>query len=83
VVPSDTKARVEVSTVSGRIDNNMGFRTGRHSWSGHSLEGELGGGGPDIKLSNVNGRIELRHADDGKPLSSVNDRSRDNDGDEM
>jgi DUF4097 and DUF4098 domain-containing protein YvlB len=77
VIPSDTKARVDLSTVSGGIENNFGFRTGRHSWSGHNLEGELGGGGPEIKLSNVNGRIELRHADDGKPLSSVRDSSRD------
>jgi DUF4097 and DUF4098 domain-containing protein YvlB len=77
VIPSDTKARVDLSTVSGGIENNFGFHTGRHSWSGHNLEGELGGGGPEIKLSNVNGRIELRHADDGKPLSSVRDSSRD------
>ncbi|HEX8817696.1 MAG TPA: DUF4097 family beta strand repeat-containing protein [Terriglobales bacterium] len=84
VIPSDTKARLDVSTVSGSIDNDFGFRANRHSWVGHSMAGDLGGGGPDIKLSNVNGHIELRHADDGKPLSPVNDRSRSNDdGDEI
>jgi DUF4097 and DUF4098 domain-containing protein YvlB len=82
VLPSDAKARLEASTVSGRIDNDFGFHASTHRWVGHSLDGELGSGGPHIKLSNVNGRIDIHHAADGKPLSPVKDLShRDHDDD--
>jgi hypothetical protein len=86
VLPSNAKARLEASTVSGRIDNDFGFHSNTHRWVGHSLDGELGGGGPHIKLSNVNGRIDIRHADDGKPLSPARDlsrRDRDDDNDDQ
>jgi hypothetical protein len=50
---------------------------------GRSLHGELGGGGTDVKLSNVNGRIEIRHANDNRPMSPAksldHDRNRDDD----
>jgi hypothetical protein len=48
------------------------------------LRGELGSGGPRIRISNVNGRIEIRHADDGRALSPAKDlgsRDRDEDDD--
>lgn len=85
VLPSDAKAEIEASTVSGRIENDFGLHVNRHQFVGHSLDAELGGGGgARIKLSNVNGRIEIRHADDGKPLSPAKDRShKDGDDDEI
>ncbi len=85
VLPSDAKAEIEASTVSGRIENDFGLHANRHQYVGHSLDGELGGGGgARIKLSNVNGRIEIRHANDGKPLSPARDKGhRDDDGDEI
>jgi hypothetical protein len=36
---------------------------------GHSLEGQIGTGGPRVKLANVNGGIRITHAQDGLPLS--------------
>jgi DUF4097 and DUF4098 domain-containing protein YvlB len=85
VLPSDAKAEIEASTVSGRIENDFGLHVDGHRFVGHSLDGELGGGGgARIKLSNVNGRIEIRHANDGKPLSPAKDRGhRDDDDDEI
>jgi len=82
-IPSDSKAEIEASTVSGRIDNDFGLHVNHHSFVGHDLRGELGNGGPRIKLSNVNGRIETRHASDGRALSPAKDLShRDKDDDD-
>jgi hypothetical protein len=89
-LPSDAKAEVEASTVSGSIEDEFGLHVNNHRWIGHDLRGELGSGGPRIELSNVNGRIEIRHANDGKTMSSVKDLGhrdrdddRDDDGDEI
>ncbi len=49
-----------------------------HNFVGHDLRGELGTGGPRIKLSNVNGRIEIRHASDGRALTPARDSDRHN-----
>lgn len=76
-LPSDAKAQLEASTVSGGIDDDFGLRVRHHQFVGHDLRGELGGGGTRIKLSNVNGRIEIRHANDGKAVSSAKDLSHD------
>jgi Putative adhesin len=38
---------------------------------GHELNGQLGAGGPRIKLGNVNGRITIKHAQDGRPVSAA------------
>jgi len=84
-IPSDSKAEIEASTVSGGIDNDFGLHVNHHRFVGHDLRGELGNGGPRIKLGNVNGRIEIRHASDGRALSPVKDlshRDRDDDDDE-
>jgi DUF4097 and DUF4098 domain-containing protein YvlB len=84
-LPSDAKAEVEASTVSGSIEDSFGLHVNNHRWVGHDLRGELGSGGPRIQLSNVNGRIEIRHANDGRTLSTVKDlskRDRDDDRDD-
>jgi putative adhesin len=82
-IPSDSKAEIEASTVSGGIENDFGLRVNHHQFVGHELRGELGNGGPHIKLENVNGRIEIRHASDGRALSPVKDLShRDKDDDD-
>ncbi|MFZ3341442.1 MAG: DUF4097 family beta strand repeat-containing protein [Terriglobales bacterium] len=86
-LPSDTSAEVEASTVSGSISNDFGLTAIRHQYVGHSLHGQLGGGGAMVKLSNVNGTIEISHASDGKTLSPATnlerarDRDHDNDND--
>jgi DUF4097 and DUF4098 domain-containing protein YvlB len=74
-IPSDSKAEIEASTVSGGIENDFGLRVNHHRFVGHDLRGELGSGGPRIKLENVNGRIKIRHASDGRALSPVKDLS--------
>lgn len=75
-IPSDAKAEIEASTVSGGIENDFGLHVNRHSFVGHNLRGELGNGGPHIRLENVNGRIEIRHASDGRALSPAKDLNR-------
>src|SRR5258708_7485017 len=78
-IPSDSKAEVEASTVSGSINNDFGLHVNNHRFVGHDLRGELGNGGAHIKLENVNGRIEIRHAHDRRALSPVKDLAhRDN-----
>lgn len=82
-IPSDSKAEIEASTVSGGIENDFGLHVNHHRYVGHDLRGELGSGGPRIKLENVNGRIEIHHASDGRALSPVKDLShRDSDNDD-
>jgi hypothetical protein len=76
-LPSDAKADIEASTVSGSIGDDFGLNVRHHRFVGHDLHGELGGGGARIRISNVNGRIEIRHANDGRPLSSAKDLSHD------
>jgi hypothetical protein len=80
-LPSDARADLEASTVSGSISNDFGLPVSRHQFIGHSLHGELGGGGTHIRLSNVNGRIEIRHANDNRPLSPVKNLERDHGSD--
>jgi DUF4097 and DUF4098 domain-containing protein YvlB len=82
-IPSDSKAELEASTVSGGIDNDFGLHVNHHQFVGHDLRGELGSGGTRIELKNVNGRIEIRHAQDGRALSPAKDLShRDKDDDD-
>ena len=82
-IPSDSKAQIEASTISGGIENDFGLHVNHHRFVGHDLRGELGNGGARIKLENVNGRIDIRHASDGRTLSPVKDLSHhDKDGDD-
>jgi DUF4097 and DUF4098 domain-containing protein YvlB len=82
-IPSDSQAEVEAETVSGSIDNDFGLHVNHHRFVGHDLRGELGNGGTHIKLGNVNGEIEIHHAEDGRTISPVKDLShRDSDDDD-
>jgi len=82
-IPSDSKAEIEASTVFGGIENDFGLHVNNHQFVGHDLRGELGNGGPHVKLENVNGHIEIRHASDGRALSPAKDLShRDKDDDD-
>ena len=84
-LPSDAKADLEANTVSGGISNDFGLPVSR-KFVGVSLRGELGGGGTHVKLSNVNGHIEILHANDNRPLSPAKNlerkHSRDDDDDD-
>jgi DUF4097 and DUF4098 domain-containing protein YvlB len=82
-LPSDSRAEIKASTISGNISDDFGLPVIRHQYVGHSLHGQLGGGGTLVRLSNVNGTIEIRHAGDNRPLSPVqnleHERSRSDD----
>jgi DUF4097 and DUF4098 domain-containing protein YvlB len=86
MLPSDSRAEIEASTVHGGISNDFGLGVRNHEYVGHDLHGQLGGGGTRIRLENVNGRIEIRHADDNHALSPAidlgHDHDRDSDGDD-
>ena len=86
-IPSDSNAEIEASTVSGGIHNDFGLHVNNHRFVGHDLRGELGNGGTQIRLGNVNGRIDVHHAADGRAMSPVKDRSKhdkdDSDDDEI
>ena len=79
-IPSNSNADVRASTVSGGIETDFGLNVRKHTWVGRDMEGRLGSGGTEIELSNVNGRIELRHAGDGKAISPAS-RSNSSDSD--
>ncbi len=85
-LPSDASAELKASTVSGNISDDFGLPVLRHQYVGRSLHGQLGGGGTLVRLSNVNGEIEIRHANDNRPLSPAQnlerERSRDRDDDD-
>jgi DUF4097 and DUF4098 domain-containing protein YvlB len=80
IIPSDSKAEIEASTVSGGIENDFGLHVNHHQFVGHDLRGELGHGGPHIKLEDVNGRIAIHHASDGRALSPAKDLNGEDDG---
>src|SRR5678815_4121092 len=81
VIPSNANATVRAGTVHGAISNDFGLQVHHGEYVGHELYGQLGTGGPSIKLGNVNGRIMIRHAQDGKTLSPVTGLLSDKDKD--
>jgi len=78
-IPSDSNTELEAETVSGGISNDFGLHVNHHNFVGHDLSGELGSGGAHIKVSNVNGHVEIHHAQDGRTMSPVKDRSHGDD----
>lgn len=50
---------VEGQTVNGSIDNDFGLQVSRH-FIGSSFSGKVNGGGHNVKLETVNGRIHLQ-----------------------
>ena len=79
-LPSDAKASIEANTVHGGIDNDFGLHANDHRFVGHDLRGELGGGGAEIRLNNVNGTIDIHHASDGRTLSPAKDTGEKDEG---
>jgi len=76
-IPSDANAEVTAKTVNGGIDNDFGLRVHHGKYVGHDLRGQIGSGGPEIELDNVNGTIDIRHASDGRRLSPAKSLSGD------
>ena len=69
VIPSNANASIRAGTVHGGISNDFALKIKHGEYVGHSMDGQIGTGGPRIKLSNVNGAIKVTHAEDGLPLS--------------
>jgi DUF4097 and DUF4098 domain-containing protein YvlB len=69
VIPSDSNASIRAATVHGGITNDFGLQVRHGEYVGHDLEGQIGNGGPRIKLGNVNGGIKISHAEDGRTIS--------------
>ena len=83
-LPSNAKAELEASTVNGGISNDFGLRVHKHRYVGSDMHGQLAGGGTRVRLSDVNGRIEVRHANDSQALSPAKDMDpADEDGDSI
>ncbi|HEX6283415.1 MAG TPA: DUF4097 family beta strand repeat-containing protein, partial [Pyrinomonadaceae bacterium] len=53
------------------ISNDFGIQVKHGEYVGHSLDAQIGNGGPRIKLGNVNGAIRISRAQDGRALSPV------------
>lgn len=69
IIPSNANASIRAGTVHGGITNDFGLKVKHGEYVGHSMDGQIGTGGPRIKLANVNGGIKITHAQDGMPLS--------------
>jgi len=69
VIPSDSNAVVRAGTVHGAITNDFGIQVHHGDYVGHELYGQIGQGGPNIKLNNVNGPIRIKHEQDGRNVS--------------
>lgn len=76
VIPSNTNASLRASTVHGLITNDWGVQVKHGEYVGHSLDAQIGNGGPRVKLSNVNGAISITRAQDGRALSPVTSIAR-------
>lgn len=69
VIPSNANASVKAGTVHGGITSDFALKVKHGEYVGHSMDGQIGTGGPRIKLGNVNGGIRVSRAQDGLPLS--------------
>ena len=69
IIPSDSNATIRAGTVHGGISNDFGMQVRHGEYVGHDLEGQIGSGGPRIKLDNVNGSIKISRAQDGRSVS--------------
>lgn len=69
VIPSNSNASVRAGTVHGGISTDFTLKVKHGEYVGHSMDGQIGTGGPKIKLGNVNGGIRVSRAQDGLPLS--------------
>jgi DUF4097 and DUF4098 domain-containing protein YvlB len=69
IIPSNANASIRAGTVHGMISNDFGIEVKHGEYVGHNLDGQIGNGGPRIKLGNVNGGIRITHAQDGRAVS--------------
>jgi DUF4097 and DUF4098 domain-containing protein YvlB len=83
VIPSNANASIRADTVHGGISSDFALKVKNGEYVGHSMDGQIGTGGPRIKLGNVNGAIKVNHAQDGLPLSPAASLEGDKSGDDV
>src|SRR5258708_1735514 len=83
VIPSDINAQIRANTVHGAINNDFGIPVRHGQYVGRDLSATLGRGGIQIRLDNVNGEINIRHAADNRPLSNVSNLLKDEDSEDV
>jgi DUF4097 and DUF4098 domain-containing protein YvlB len=59
-IPAGSNAQVKANTIHGSIANDFGLQVNDGEYVGHDLSGQIGNGGPRIRLSNVNGSISIK-----------------------
>ena len=62
IVPAGASADVKANTLHGSITNDFGLTVEDGQYVGHSLSGQIGSGGPRVRLNNVNGSIEIKRS---------------------
>jgi DUF4097 and DUF4098 domain-containing protein YvlB len=70
-IPSDANAHLRASTVQGTIANDFNLPVRVGEYVGRDLEGRLGTGGASVRLSSVQGAINIRRAADNRTPSPV------------
>jgi DUF4097 and DUF4098 domain-containing protein YvlB len=60
IIPANASAQVKANTVHGAITNDFGLQVNDGQYVGHDLSGQIGSGGPRVRLSNVNGPISIK-----------------------
>ena len=60
IIPANAGALIKASTVHGGITNDFGLTVNDGQYVGHDLSGQIGSGGPRIRLNNVNGSIAVK-----------------------
>jgi len=70
-LPSDANAHLRANTVNGTITNDFNLPVREGEFVGRDLEGRLGNGSASVRLSSVQGEINIRRAADNRPQSPV------------
>ncbi len=60
IIPSNSSAQIRANTVHGAITNDFGLPVNDGQYVGHDLTGQIGSGGPRVRLSSVNGTIKIK-----------------------
>lgn len=62
-LPSYAGAKISASTVSGNISNDFGIEVDKGKYVGNSMNGTIGDGSVQVKLSSVSGRVRVSRND--------------------
>jgi hypothetical protein len=68
-IPSDSSALVKADSLNGDIRNDFGLQVRKGKYVGRDMYGRIGSGDAHIKLSSVNGGLNVMRKNDGRPVS--------------